>query len=237
MNKITCLLCLLFVVATYAQDETNDDLVQLPEVVDSYFTFSILSPIAFETPRYRFGYIRPIGKKWMVGLDAAYGDESITYKSINLKDNDDYRLYEFRAEVYYILPVKRKSIHYLSLEVGYVNHQETFFDNSYKDESTQKKVRYEQADYQRTRSAITLKYGAFYKLWGKFGVNPYYGIGIRQRNNDYTNVIQTPRQIDDFPGPDEDRDEFGFVEDYYRKEGTRLGINFQLGVKLYYQIE
>lgn len=237
MKKCIYLLCLLFIVATYAQEENSGEDDKIPELADSYITFSILSPVAFETPRYRFGYIKPIAEKWMVGLDAAYGDEGSTYKLVNRIDSDNYRLYEFRAEVYYKLPVKSKGIHYLSVEVGYLNHKETFFDNSYREELSDKKIRYQQADYQRTRSAITLKYGAFYKLWGQFGLNVYYGIGIRQRNNDYTNIIQTTGQIDDFLGSDDDRDEYGFVEDYYRKEGTRLGINLQLGFKLFYQIE
>jgi len=237
MKKITCLLCLVFALATYAQEENAAEEALTPKVVDSYVTFSILSPVAFETPRYRFGYIKPIGEKWMLGLDVAYGDEGSTYKSVNRIESDNYRLYEFRAEVYYKLPVKKESVHYLSIEIGYLNHHETFFDNNYEEEFTEREIRYQRADYQRTRSAITLKYGSFYQLWGEFGLNPYYGIGIRQRNNGYSNVIQTTGQQDEFLGSRNDRDEWGFVEDYYRKEGPRLGINFQLGVKLFYQIE
>jgi len=237
MKKTICLLCLLGLATLHAQEE-NDSSDAPPTPQGSYLTVNILSPIAFETPRYRFGYILPLNKKWMVGLDAGYGDQSITFTTIDRIKSEDYRLFEFRTEIYYILPVARKSIHYLSLEVGYLNHQETFFDDFFKSGPSDTKIAYDSADYERIRGAITLKYGAFYELWEQIGLNVYYGIGVRQRDNSYLNIVESGiSQSDESPSVDDDRNEYGFFNDYYRREGKHIGLNLQLGFKLYYQFK
>lgn len=238
MKNTFSVLFFLCVTSLFSQEEIEISNLG-PSTPKSYITFSALAPIALETPRYRFGYTLPIGEKWMAGLDAGYGSESIVVTIIDRIRSEDYQLYEFRAEVYYRIDAKRKNAHYLSMELGYLNHQETFLDNFFKREIEDTFQYYKRVNFQRKRAALTLKYGAFYDLWDQFGIHIYYGIGIRQRAIQYSNLVdRNDGQNNDIPSADEDSfDEYGFVNRYYREEGTFLGFNFQLGFKLYYSFE
>ena len=247
MKKFIYLLCFIGFSSIQAQTEVEteaeneSETIQTPkEITGSYLTFNILAPIALETPRYRFGYIQPLGGKWMVGVDVGYGDESSTVSILDRIEREDYNLYEFRAEFYYQLPVARNSIHYLSLEAGYLNHQEVLISDFYKEETEGIRISYESANYERIRSALTLKYGAFFDLWDQVGLNVYYGIGIRRRNNNFTNIVAPIPEVssNDEPNPQfQIEDEFRFGEGYFRQEGIRYGLNFQLGFKLYYNFK
>lgn len=79
---------------------------------------------------------------------------------------------------------------------------------------------------------MNFKYGFLFNSKKRIGFNLYTGLGLRIRNNSFSEIIN-PNIVD--LGP-EGGDMFGF--DIYRNvDGTSFGANFVLGIKLYYRFK
>lgn len=115
---------------------------------------------------------------------------------------------------------------YFSLESFYINHTEEFITQSFWVKG-RGLLRFDKADYQRHKFGLIPKVGMFLNLSERLGINVYTGVGVRYRYNDYSNF--------------ENLREETFLDDehfspYYRNEGKNIGVEFSLGVKLFYQL-
>ena len=193
---------------------------------ESYFTIDLISPFYINqevfTPRWRLGYIKNLNSKYKIGIDFGYGNKSISVISAD----DKYKLWEIRPELYYILNPERKTLKYFALELFYLNQNQKFTSETYLSE-TDGYLRYDSADYKRNKFGVIPKFGMFINISNRIGLNIYTGIGIKIRNNDYSNVLNA-EEIIDFQE---------HISPYFREEGTQLGIEFSLGLKLYYRIK
>ncbi|NND63402.1 MAG: hypothetical protein HKN48_09435 [Flavobacteriaceae bacterium] len=245
-KHLTQLLLLVCLTEAYGQNtsEENQDSLQFKITESASITFNVFTPFMGNTPRYRFGYIQPISGRWMAGIDVGYGAEGIVI-DFGSDGLEDYQLYELRGELYYLLDVRRKGDHYLSFETHYLNHTQTFFNDAIEYQDDRRKELYERTDYERDRIAFTIKYGTFYYFSEQFGINIYYGMGLRIRNNTFSNTVSYPPS--DFPDiSNEDGDSGFFVDDdeafdfgannYTRIEGRAYGLNISLGIKLFYRL-
>lgn len=210
------------------KNEISDTLYQQSK---SYITFEIISLFNNVTPRYRFGYIRRLNDRWAIGGDLAYGSQKINF----VKDEGqfkDYSLFEARAELYYTLNLGKKVQQYLSTELFYLNHNATFLNSGYETEETGQTIVFTSADYNRKKYGIQLKYGLFINFTKNFGINPYVGIGIRNRENTYSNVTNPENGDGDFLGL------LTIIKslDFRRKEGLKQGPIVDLGFKLFYRL-
>lgn len=227
MRRFSLLLIFLFPLLSYSQTEKPEP--EFPNAGNSYVTLDLLTPFDPYNPRYRIGFIQSLNKTWSIGLDVGYGNEAITISNDGTGPGEDYKLYEIRSEIYHILNPTRRVNHYLSGEIFYINHSETFLDNSYQPENDGSVIDYESADYSRKKYGIHIKYGVMLPFGENVGMNFYVGAGVRVRQNKFSNVVVTDEWHDN-------EYHFHLFDISPRKEGTHTAPNFALGIKFFYKI-
>lgn len=193
---------------------------------ESYFTFDVFSSLNKYSPRWRIGYVRDIYKKWKIGLNFGYGNKNLSYTQyIDEKFEEDYKLWEIRPELYYVIRQSHKATGYCSFELFYINHTDVFHNSSYAPIGGGY-FSYDQADYLRQKYGFNFNIGTFSNLGRKLGLNFYTGLGLKFRNNSFSNIIN--------PMPTEyfERDMYDDFE-YRENEGVRARFNFSIGLKIF----
>ncbi len=227
-NTLLVLLCLITTSTLKAQQETDQKMAS--PINEPLITLNVITPFQFNTPRYQLGYIHTLNDRWKIGADIGYGSEAISIDISNsVIDSEDYQLMEARTEIYYMLNSKRKWNHYLSAELFLIKHEETFLNESYRSNDETATVFFDSADYTRIKQGINIKYGAFFDISEKLGVNFYYGFGVRVRDNKFENLVN-------FEINEGFEEGFTFGDDYRTQQGRRVGFNVALGLKLYYKL-
>lgn len=226
MKNIVYLL-LLLPIGIFAQ--TKKDIEPRNE---SYITTDLFSPFYYQgqlngfsnngTPRWRIGYIKNLNPKIKIGLDIGYGNAN----SSLIQTFDNYSLWEIRPEYYHIINPKRKTLKYFSLELFYLNQNEEFTNQSFFSDENEY-LTFDRADYKRQKLGLIPKFGMFVNLSNRIGLNWYSGVGINYRINSYSNFVNLgPREFDE-----------EHFSPYYRKEGNKIGVEFTIGLKIYYRIK
>ena len=225
--KKLSVLFLLYCLSIEISNAQNDEISEPNEYNNnSYLTLNLLSSASPTAPRWRVGYIKNINERLKIGIDAGYGNHNIIYYDLG----DNYELWEIRLELYYFLKNKRKTKKYLSAEIFYINHTDIFTDGHYFSEDGQS-ISYDEANYQRQKYGLNFKYGFLFHSKKRIGFNLYTGLGLRIRNNTFSNI--TNPEIVDLGL--EGGDMFGF-DNYKNIEGTEIAPNFVLGFKIYYRL-
>lgn len=225
---LTALLTLVVSTCALAQPKAaSEENTSLP----SFISFNLTTPIDPFGPRFRMGYIQSINEQWMVGMAFGYGSADIRLIGSVNRFFDAYQLWEVRPELYYFPNPKDRWNTYASAELFYINHTDQLENDQYqpsKDSSLA--IRYDRVDYQRQKYGLNIKSGVILNLIGPLKLNAYCGIGVRVRNNDFDNPVN-PQANPDFI------DEFGFTDAYLRRAGTFVGVNFSMGLNLFYEIK
>lgn len=221
-RTLSFLLVFLAVHTAKAQSYDNRELFN-----DSFITTDLISPFyaspSIYTPRYRLGYIYSFSEKLKLGVDFGYGNKPLSL--LKTYTNENYNLWEFRPELYYTFPLRKRSVRYYAVELFYINHTERFVNGTFLNNDNTL-LRYDEANYTRHKFGIIPKFGVFTNLSDKIGLNIYMGLGARYRINDYSNLVNAVER--DFD--DEHRTPF------YRYEGDNLGLEFSFGLKLFYKV-
>lgn len=199
----------------------------------STLTFNLASPIVNYSPRWNIGYTRAINEKWLIGVELGYGnfDTSINFAIPKNRLKKDYKLWEIRPQLYYILNPNYKAKMYLSAELFYINHTDTFFNDSYSINNDSQNISYDKADYKRIKTGGNLNFGAFVNFSKHIGINPSIGLGVRNRNVSYSNVINARETIFD----DVDDHTLFYTDNYITDSGNEIGFNFALNLKVYWR--
>ncbi len=221
--KLLHTLCLLTFLATVDVHSQNRE-AHRQENTNSFITLS-LWPIADPyAPRLRVGYTAHLKGHWKVGLDAGYGNGALSFMA-NEEFQNEYKLWEVRPEVHYILNPKSSTIKYLSAELFYIHQTNVFLNGDYTTDDGND-IAFDQADYQRQKYGMHFKFGLFLNIGKNLGFNFYGGVGFRIRDNQYSNTIN-PRETDIF------REWFAQPNEF---EGRDFNFNPALGIKFYYKI-
>lgn len=85
-------------------------------------------------------------------------------------------------------------------------------------------IRYDKADYLRQKYGLNLKAGILVASTRRIGLDVYTGIGLRIRNNQYSNLVNPREEEGDFREMD--------LSSYLLEEGSSLGFNLAVGLKL-----
>jgi hypothetical protein len=216
------------VLSALISNAQNDNSIENSSVKkESYLTFDVFSSLNTFSPRGRVGYIKGINQKWKIGLNLGYGNKNISYTYFADKFEEDYELWEIRPELYYIIKQNQKSSTYGSVEIYYINHKDIFHDSYYWPVSGGY-YSFEQADYFRQKYGFNFNIGKFIYMGKWFGLNIFTGLGLKIRNNSFSNIVnptpQEPPDIDMYDG-----------NEYKTKEGMDYGLNFSLGLKLLFR--
>lgn len=220
------LIILTLVISTSILNAQNRDSIRNQiKKKESYFTFDLFSSLNTFSPRWRVGYIKNINSEFKIGLNLGYGNRNISYTYFADKFEEDYVLWEIRPELYRIFKRKKKTIMYYSLELFYINHKDVFHDYYYYPESGGE-ISYDQADYQRHKYGFNFNIGEFINIGNKFGINIFTGIGLRIRDNSFSNILN-PRPSENF---------VDMIDYEYKKvEGIVFGLNYSIGLKLLFK--
>lgn len=190
---------------------------------NSYLTFSPLSTLDFHAPRMRFGYVPHLADHWKLGLDLGLGS-GLGLLSNQRESKNDF-LWEVRPELYFILKPEARVIKYLSAEFFYIGQSSTLLNDSYEREDGMN-LQYDQADYERQKYGMHLKFGLFLNAGRHWGFNFYGGIGFRLKTTSFRNVINARENTT----PDRGH---GY-ETIYDAESSDFRPNPALGVKIYF---
>ena len=188
---------------------------------ECYFTFDLLSQANVLNPRWRIGYIHSLNDKWKLGMDVGLGRDAINLYSNS--DKSDFKIWELRPEIYYVIKSEKKMEKYISAELFYTQETSRLLDEEY-DAKEQGYYYFDSADFQRKKYGVNFKFGYFFNLNKNWGLNVYSGLGFRIRENQYSNIMN--------PILHEDADRL-FINSYQEKEGKDNGLNFSLGIKIY----
>lgn len=163
-------------------------------------TFDILSPFYFlplanpanvsssNLTRWRLGYRHRLNGRWAMGIDLGYGRENLAF----LSEGKDYRLYEARPEVYYLLPKEDQEQQvsaYFSAQFFYINHFEKFPNQTQQNLETGT-ARSNWNAFNRVKYGFTLNYGFLFPISSSMGFNPYIGGGLKRRTDMFKPLIE-----------------------------------------------
>ena len=221
------LMCLI--TSVFAQEDTDAKEFQNENV--QLLTFNVLAPFALDTPRYRLGYTHGITEHFRAGIEIGYGSDNTTLTIIQgeIEETENYSLFEVLPQVTYIFNPTYRVNHYIALQGFYLNHNERFFNDSYRDTNLGFNIRYDQADYNRKKIGANLLYGVYIPFGSApVGIDISTGLGIRSRNNTFSNIIN-PRADQFF-----EEDDFFDFSNFNEINGTSVALNFALNIKLTY---
>jgi hypothetical protein len=211
---------------SFAQEKNTEEF-------NSIITLSAFTPTVNYAPRWNLGYIRKIDKRYWLGLELGYGTNDISvnyaYKSGWIKN--DYRIFEFKPELYYDLKPNSKLKHLLSAEFQYVNHTDKFSNGWYYDLNDNTYYNYDSANYKRIKYGMNVNYNLIANITKNLALMPKVGVGYRKREVQYSNIanrIEDPFfEEEGFVAPDFN----GFLRD----NGVVGGFNFNLDLRIIYQ--
>jgi hypothetical protein len=222
MKKIfLSLAALFFAMSIHGQETEATTLVQWDE--SSFLSFDISTPLLGNAARYNLGYVHHLKNRWKVGMHLGYGNESIN----PLETNENSKWFELRPALYYFTNPERKSPIYYGVELYYVNQQDTRLNGDYNADGPQGSLAYDRADFKREKYGLNFTFGVVMNLSEKLKLNFFYGMGPRVRQIAYSNAVNL-RPVDD-------SDNFIFTPGSER-EGYALGLDFNVGLKLFYKI-
>ncbi|MDQ1096566.1 MULTISPECIES: hypothetical protein [Chryseobacterium] len=169
--------------------------------------------------RWNIGYLYRLNERWWLGAEVAYGQNGITPYPI---EENDYKIFEVKPEVYYSLAPDSRLKHFISAEFSYLNHQSKKINEDYTD-GTGAYYHFQSADYERTRQAVSINYSILlHRESSWFGFMPKVGIGIAHRKITYRNI---EGKEDGF----EPIDVFSFLNNRDREQqGFRLHFNVDM---------
>jgi len=190
---------------------------------DKSITFSLTTPLDVHNPRWRIGYLQDLNERWKFSIDIGYTNRKFSLGIHNDLIGNKYQIWEIRPEIYYLMNPKKKTKKYFSAELFYINNKDTFSNGHYG------AIKYDQVDYRREKYGLNIKYGFIIFSKKRLGFNTYAGLGVRYRNNTFSNVIN--------PITYDERDTVGFLNNNVNtQDHPTYAVNFSLGVKLYYKL-
>ncbi|MEW7278603.1 hypothetical protein ABW636_08405 [Aquimarina sp. 2201CG1-2-11] len=227
MNWIKRIALILIVLSSFRISGQQEELTSNFEDL-SYITFDVTAPLDPQVPRWRLGYLRTIKKEIKTRLGFGLGLDDISIKTpIKTRRKENYRLWEIRNEWYYVFNPDqgKRNTNYLSVELFYINHKDTFYDNSYEPSEGNISVSYDRADLFRYKYGAIAKFGYFFEWRRRVIVNLFGGIGYRIKENKYSNVVNP---VESDARVVKHWDSVSFVE----REGKKDGVELSLGLKL-----
>jgi len=210
--------------------ERRDSISRVP--VKSYVSLSLVSPIT-PFPRINVGYTRSLNTHWSVGGSVGVGFQGLPFTS---EESENYRLFEIRPEVLYFIGKGEKYTNYIGLELFYINSKETLLFDTFNPvndaNGTVELIAFDRADYQRVKNGVLLNFGEYTRLSNKLMLRVNFGLGVRFKDNRYSNIENPSFRGFDF------EDNFLFNDTNPRRdEGFSTGVEFNMDFRLIYKLD
>ena len=210
--------------------ERRDSISRVP--VKSYVSLSLVSPIT-PFPRINVGYTRSLNSHWSVGGSVGVGFQGLPYTN---EDSNNYSLYEIRPEVLYFIGKGEKYTNYIGLELFYINSKETLLFDTFNPvndaNGTVELIAFDRADYRRVKNGVLVNFGEYTRLSNKLMLRVNFGLGVRFKDNRYSNIENPSFRGFDF------EDNFLFNDTNPRRdEGFSTGVEFNMDFRLIYKLD
>ncbi len=230
MTKVIAVLFIfVFTISSSVAQNRTDTIT-----ANTYFSMNISSPFGV-APRWNFGYLITNDERWQTEFSLGYGARKVGLPSFLIwsgYNSDEYKLWEMRYTIFYNLSSRRKTGDYLSLELFYINHFDVLTDFFYYEASPAHNTYYDQADFRKEKYGINILFNVISNEQKPVMILVYFGPGLRVREHRLTNienpVTRAPEHI--FDGW------LGLNNDSKANLGTKVGFNFNLGVKLFIRL-
>lgn len=196
-----------------------------------FITFNLTSPIFSYAPRWDIGYYKTLNQRFIVGIEAGYGNYNSTINFATDNDilTEDYKLFEIRPEVIYIINPERKTKKFFSGEVYFIHHTDAFTTSRFSEGN--REFFFESADYRRIKYGFNLNYGMIINFTKNFGMIPKLGMGLRFRSVKYLDIIGKSERFNDDEG-----EGFPNIDGFIQHSGHQMGFNFVFDIKLFFRI-
>jgi hypothetical protein len=221
--KHYCLLLLLSFVTIQAQEQTEN-------LKSSFITFSLTSPVLSYAPRWNIGYFRILNDSFTIGAEAGYGNSDIALNTFNAEITSDYQVFEIRPELIYTISRIGRTKRFVSAELYFLQHSDAFTTSRYYDDG--KQFSYDTADYKRTKYGFNLNYGVMINFTKNFGMIPKFGVGLRFRDINFSNVVGKVERLNN----GEENHQFPNTEGYIENAGKQLNLNVAFDIKLFFRL-
>jgi len=223
MKKIFLgLLALFYALSIHAQETKIDTTAAVEWDESSFVSFDVSTPI-LGNARYNLGYVQHLKNRWKVGVHLGYGNASIVVADVN----ENLELFEVRPTLYYFTNPERKSQIYYGIELYYLNQQDTRLNGDYNADGPGGSFAYDRADFKREKYGLNLTFGVLMNLTEKLKLNFFYGMGPRVRHISYSNIVNQR--------PTENNEDWFYTRGS-EFEGYALGLDLNVGLKLFYKI-
>ncbi|TXF79117.1 hypothetical protein [Chryseobacterium sp.] len=214
MKKLVLLIAAVFCGTANAQSSDYRNIV----------TVGTVSALA--SNRWTVGYMHELNEKIWLGAEVGVGARPIAFRMDDWIT--EFSSFEIRPEIYYSLAPDRKSKHFLSASLFYVNTQQHLKDGDFSENGAN--YTYDETDYQKTKKGVGVNYSfLMLKEGGRFGVMPKIGIGLPDVDIKYENTVgktETQGPTDDFSlglaGMNSDA-------------GSHTRLNMYFDIKLFYR--
>jgi hypothetical protein len=220
----TCLLQLIPMI-TNSSDPKG---IQLKNIISIH----VITPFDPYFPRVQAGYYYGLTRNWFAGIELGYGDYGLLKTEIRdnfVSLNYDYRLWEMRLEVKYIIRSRNNLKPYLSTEIFYIHHTETLIDYGYYDLNSSY-FSYNEINYLPQKMRVKLKTGILVRVTDHFALEPYLGAGVTgERNIHPKSQKESDASQPWYPYFDEGIPMTWYVREY---SGEGYNINLTIGVKI-----
>lgn len=213
-----------------AKIERRDRIARIPN--NSFVSLSLVNALV-PFPRINIGYITPLNDKWSYGGSAGIGFNALPDTT---GERENYFLWELRPEIIYYIGRGEKYRNFIGIELFHINSRETIrsdnFDPVNDLNGTIELVGFDSADYERNKSGFLFNFGEFTRLSDKLMVLTKFGLGVRFKDNIYSNVAN--QRLVSFGV-----NEVLFVGDtsVKRREGLSVGLELNFDLRLVYKLD
>lgn len=202
-----------------------------------YVSSSLLTPTASQVPRWSFGAIYELNKKWLIGVDFEYGNYSLLFPGQKESTYIDlgYQSWLIQPQVYRVIKQSNSVTKYLSVDVFFTGHRDEFYDADKKENryylERGERIIYDEAKYHRTKVGLNLNYGVFMNISKRIGLDMSTGIGVRSLKVTYSDVINS-----ESIGSGGDAGIRLGTNYYMQLRGKHTSVNFNADLKAYYRL-
>jgi hypothetical protein len=125
----------------------------------------------------------------------------------------------------------QQNLFYIGLTGSYINHQDQFNQDYFRKASDHKQYAFEQADYRRIKTTLSMHLGLVLFVGKNWGFSPYIGWGVKNPDIKFSH-IQGMR-----PVTREDTHNFIPSATYYlRREGSSTGVQLELRLAVFVKL-
>jgi hypothetical protein len=160
-------------------------------LLNNIIAINLVTPGDPYFPCLRAGYYHGFTENWYAGVEFGYGNYDLFNRRSRdnyITLNEEYKVWEMRLEVQYILQTRHRIKPYISSEIFYIHHSEILTTGAFCASGSKGYITYSEVDYLREKCGLNIKLGMLIMMTDQVALGPYFGGGFRGKMNTYSNL-------------------------------------------------